>query len=450
MADQIVQLISEGLYSPQDVFVLAGSIKSSLNPARLLENALIERGIPCYFPTSEERIPDEDLLENKVVFSTFHQAKGRERAVVIIYGFDAAYFKYYGQGMDHHVCPETLYVGATRAKDRLYLLQSESAGPLPFLRLADASAEIVRVRCIRDGKDRDAAKDGSPPLANSIHTDSVTSVTRFLKESVLYHLTALVADLFEEEVGETFKVNIPSKIDSSVGCEDVSDINGLMTLAIFEARHTRSGMSTVETDIRNKYEDLVRNNTHLYIRRACEELPARLETVPDYLKAGVLYSSIVEQVYNRIKQIERFDWLSEDDLKPCFDVLKPHIHTDTIFEQYVEIESQLFSEFGKIVLSGRMDAVNEDCVWEIKCVDTVTIEHFLQVVLYAWIWKHAYVMKYGPREFRLLNVRTGQQFRLNTASHNLEEVVHIVFENKWGKVPKMSDEEFLAACKCYK
>jgi hypothetical protein len=157
----------------------------------------------------------------------------------------------------------------------------------------------------------------------------------------------------------------------------------------------------------------------------------------------------VEQLYNRIKQIEKYDWLTEDAVESCFAALRPHLRVDTIFEQTAEIQTPMFSEFGTICLEGRMDAVNEDCIWEIKCVDTVTTEHFLQLVLYAWIWKHTSVMKYGPREFRLLNIRTGQQFRLNTASHNLEEAVYIIFQNKWGKKPRLSDEEFIAACRSY-
>jgi hypothetical protein len=93
-----------------------------------------------------------------------------------------------------------------------------------------------------------------------------------------------------------------------------------------------------------------------------------------------------------------------------------------------------------------LDAVNDDCIWEIKCVDTLAVEHFVQVALYAWIWRKAYAEEYGGREFRIVNVRTGQILRMKE-SHLLEELVQLVFANKWAERPVWTDAEFLEHCK---
>ena len=37
---------------------------------------------------------DDKVITNKIVFTTYHQAKGRERTVVVLYNFDDSYFKF--------------------------------------------------------------------------------------------------------------------------------------------------------------------------------------------------------------------------------------------------------------------------------------------------------------------------------------------------------------------
>lgn len=75
-----------------DLFILAPSVKSEKSPVRQLANKLTERGIPIYVPTSDEEKLDDDLLRGKIVFSTFHQVKGLERPIVLVFNFDVSYF----------------------------------------------------------------------------------------------------------------------------------------------------------------------------------------------------------------------------------------------------------------------------------------------------------------------------------------------------------------------
>ena len=282
-------------------------------------------------------------------------------------------------------------------------------------------------------------------VGNKLHVDTVTNLTRFLGESALYALNAIVGEIFVEESPESYTVPIPAKVESRIGWEEVSDINGLVIPAMYEARNCspKWHTSTIEIDVRRRYDTFVANETHGFLRRACETLPDPVRSVEEFLRMGVLYNSVVEKVFNRIQQIDRYDWLTEEMVTRCFGPLTA-LNAETIFEQEVEITE--CGEFGRIQLSGRLDAVNDDCIWEIKCVDTLAVEHFVQVALYAWIWRKAYMEEYGSRTFRIVNVRTGQILRL-TESHLLEEAVQLVFANKWAERPLLSDTEFLDHCK---
>jgi ATP-dependent exoDNAse (exonuclease V) beta subunit (contains helicase and exonuclease domains) len=69
--------LSKG-YSPSDIFILAPSIRGNKNPIKKLENLIISglNKIQVYIPTSDEEKLDDDVIKNKLVFSSFHQVKG--------------------------------------------------------------------------------------------------------------------------------------------------------------------------------------------------------------------------------------------------------------------------------------------------------------------------------------------------------------------------------------
>jgi superfamily I DNA/RNA helicase len=82
-------------YKPHDIFILTPSLKGK--HTKWLENILVKQGVPCYYPTSEDTRLDDEIIDGKVVFCTFHQAKGRERKCVIVYHFDLSYFTFYAR-----------------------------------------------------------------------------------------------------------------------------------------------------------------------------------------------------------------------------------------------------------------------------------------------------------------------------------------------------------------
>ena len=122
-------------YKPSDIFVLAPSVKSIKSPVRQLENK-IKREMPdvmVYVPTSDDEKLDEELLEGKIIFSTFHQTKGLERKVVIIFNFDNSYFEFYKKDANPCICSNELYVATTRGIDHLTLFHHYNNEYLHFI-----------------------------------------------------------------------------------------------------------------------------------------------------------------------------------------------------------------------------------------------------------------------------------------------------------------------------
>lgn len=59
-------------YKYEDFFILAPSIKNTISPVGKLSNILSSNNIPLFYPGSDEEKIDEDVIKNKIVFSTFH------------------------------------------------------------------------------------------------------------------------------------------------------------------------------------------------------------------------------------------------------------------------------------------------------------------------------------------------------------------------------------------
>lgn len=459
LCEKLVALVHSGAVSAGDIFVLAPSIKNSAAPSRLLENRLVGAGLPCYYPVSDEAQLDEEIIEGKVVFSTFHQSKGRERKLVIVYGFDNSYFKIYNSEANPLVCPEPLYVATTRARERLILLQGVKEEPLPFLQCDVSSLPSVVVEYYHTPPApskpepgilsyfglKDTTIPAKPPAsAPKKHKTTPTALTAYLKESNIALLTVLVGQVFSSERGATYMVDIPSKITFDGGnCEDVSDINGIAIPAIYEAR--LHGTSTIERIVRQKYEDM--RDEHPFLRDAYKRLGTDIRTGSAFLQLTIMYISFVEHIYNKLTQITHHNWLTGSIVSQCFQVLGDYITEEATFEEAVMYTINEFPEFGSVCLEGRIDAFDKTTLFEIKCVDALTLEHKLQLLIYAWIWKKNYEDTYGERDFKMINARTGEVLVLDGDSMLLDEAVYILLKNKFSKTDPVDDAQFVESCR---
>ena len=429
---------------PDDIFVLAASIKGAKTPVRMLENALASQGIPCYYPVSDDKTIDDEIIEGKVVFSTFHQAKGRERKIVIVYGFDETYFKYYGEGYNPLVCPETLYVATTRAKERLILLQSNREAPLPFLKRT--VSEMAWLPYI--------SVDGVPKVVRTVltagdkqHNVTPTELVRYLNEPTLKLLDAVAAELYEVEEAASYAVTIPSKVTFDGTVEDVSDINGIAVPAMYESLHLDEDEEcTIEAYTRDCYEAMCRDNEHPFLQRAYKQLGKTIKTAKGFVRLTVMYVSLVEKLYHKMNQITHHNWITNDMMDGCFEALDKHIPEDAAYEREVRHKTKAFPEYGDIVVTGRLDVLGDEVVLELKCVDALLLEHKMQLVVYAWLWREECLALQGSRVFKLVNMRTGETLRLKASSPLIDEAMRILMDNKYTKVPEVSDEVFVARC----
>jgi len=458
MVNWIKELLSKG-YKPDDIFILAPTIKGTdNNPIKRLENELVNVNIPVYYSRSDDDGLDEEIIKNKVTFTTFHQSKGRERKIVIIYGFDSSYMDFFKKNADPNICPSELYVAVTRAKEILILIDNESKNPLPFLKLNyNEMKKHPYINFIGLPRSNNIIVQESNSTLENVHWISITELIKYISENTMKYLIPLVEDVFKEidkpKSKNTADVILSVKMDNGL-TEDVSSLNGLVIPQLYEEK-------IKGTNFLNKY---INENMDIHdttIKLIIDKLNEVRHMIKNNLKIsasllmGNIYIAFEEKIHSKLKQTLKYDWLQNSDLDICFKNLERYVLPDVEFEvglfDKVNNNGKCFyshvtNKFGIIKISSRADAIDSENLFEFKCTSKLQIEHELQLVGYAWLWKKTLGIDQPLKKFMLLNIRTGECREMIYKDYEIETIMSLLFENKFAEKETKKDEEFINHC----
>ena len=381
-------------YKPEEIFILAPSVKNEKSPVRQLENLIKKnlKNVPVYVPVSDEEKLDEQVLKNKLVFSTFHQAKGLERKVVFVYGFDDSYFKFFKKDKDPKVCPNELYVATTRALEHLVIIHGITNDYLPFLNknLLDKYTTVI--------------KDGELQLQRQKVTKTyevtVTDLIKHLPVDVLNNCIEYLNITKVKAKGD--KIPIPFKSEQLQGYESIGEITGTAIPSYLQYK-TSGTMSIYKESLQysreNEIDDIDTNSPdfidsdesdcEIKISHSKYDLekinlaklkPDELLYIANYYcakKSGFLY---------KIYQISNYDWLSQENLDRSYDrLVQLGIGKKAKYEQYFEISK--LSELLDRRLYGYIDCIDGNNIYEFKCVSKLENEHYLQLAVYMFLYE---------------------------------------------------------------
>jgi len=453
-----------GLY-PQDVAVLHATVKSEKSMVKLLENMLVHAGIPCFVPTNETISIDKTVIENKVVFASFHQMKGRERKWVVVCGFDENYFNYYCRDISRALCPSTLYVAATRAIDRLIVL--EVGEPLTFLRKTHADmveSEYVDFRGVPQGVVDIVSTQGDGPLGGDDTLKlTVTGLLKFLDSALLSRLTELMdKHLFVVDESEEGRkdVKVPNVTASEYRgrklTEEVYDLNGHALPAMYQEKY--HGTNAIKQEVMAFLE---RNTKNVFYRGILSEVDWAEPSIEDHLRIVNVYVAMKENLLFKAAQITDYTWLEKPVVDAIFENMDRRIERpeSLLFEQVIATRDEsvtdyqridrfvvhrLGADFPKVRFEARVDAMSPDVLWEFKCTAVLEAEHRLQLLLYAWIYRKTVgKKKTDMMKFRLMNIRTGETHTLNYEAEWVDQIVEELLRSKYRRGERWTDAEFL-------
>ena len=423
-------------YDINEVYILTPSIVSSRIPIKKLENyiSIHHKQIKIYIPKSENDYVNDEVNRNKIVMTNYHKVKGSEKQLVIVFGFDESYFKFYTDETDPtDKITNPMLVGITRADTELILIHDHNENPLPFIKMS-----------VDELKKKDYCKVVDIE-SNSIHIKkrekpyeiSVTKLTNHLSQDNELLLCPLInSGIFKQNSEAITNFKIPSDISIGNTTEGVSHLNGVAIPAYYE--YLRNNQSSII--------DLIKTNKIKggLIRREFYRLPKSLDDfkLKDYLGLANIRESISSGTLSNLNQIRNYDWLKPHHFNKC------KSNMDKVFgDQRLEFETSLslimnHNKYGKIELIGSLDvSTNEDNIYELKCNDSLTITNKLQLIVYAFMWKKLYPNDH--KRFYLFNIRTSEILELDTDRDENDEIMEILIKNKIEKYETISDEEFI-------
>lgn len=378
-------------YKPNDIFILAPSIKSGNSPVRQLENK-IKREMPnvmVYVPTNDDEKLDEELLEGKIIFSTFHQTKGLERKVVIIFNFDNSYFEFYKKDANPCICSNELYVATTRGIEHLTLFHHYENEYLHFIDKTN-----IQLYCYFE-EIKMFIKSKNQPLKN-IDT-SITDIIKFLPQNIIDKCFNEL-EIIQNSKYIMNKINIPLKITNDETTESISEITGIAIPSMFELK-LKNKISIYELLIKTNFEKNVINNgnneclfqLHNKLKQKkynINDINIQNLTSEELLYLSNCWNTLKNGYLFKIYQITNYDWLKEKKLNECINRLTElNISKKSSFEYNLEIENE--TELLNRKLNGFIDCIDNEnnIVYEFKCVQKLEKEHYLQLALYMYMYE---------------------------------------------------------------
>ena len=477
-------------YRPADIYILAPSLRTAknLSPVRRLENRLVREGIPCFVPTSDDVDVRGEVTQGKVVFSTFHQVKGSERRVVLVFNFDATYYDYFARDESKDKCPNTVYVALSRAIERLSVLHHYENPHFPTVdrKILETHPQIdyLETKTLSKkriyGKDEGREREIKTPIDNLLrHLDTSTL------EKALSYLSYKIS---RDDGGNYRLLNIPETVETQLsgsglggrriggggssingamtsGSESVADITGIAIPAAYEIASNRS--SSILKWIHEESQRLAPDHY-----KSVGEIGKKLKqglglSPPELLYLANVYQSIETGWTSKLAQITKYDWLSEEDLTEATGRLQSEVlgveagvsvgePGDQRLEFEVATERCLLgrSLMGRIDLissppggdSGgggagtRLTGGSQGQTWyELKCLSSLESEHILKLAILAWT-KYARV---GQTRLVVFNILNGEKAVIEVTD-SIGDLVYYLVNNKYKQVGELSDSEFRA------
>lgn len=472
---EIIKLFESGV-KPNDIFVLGPSVKGDRSNIRRLENKLVERGIPCHVPMLESSDIDQRVIQGKVVFSTFHSVKGRQRKHVFVVGFDHSYFKFYARNLSRNVCPNTIYVACTRAQNGLYVLENDTSPkdrPIDFMKMSHVEMKEKPYIKFRGIQKTLFEKEEEEEIYTSVKI-TPTDLIKFIPEEAYQEICVLLENMFEKENSAHYNIDLPSLIETKHGYfEEISDLNGVAISSLYYD-HLRSiwkGSRIDKTEDSMLYQliemnkENIKERKKLFLQDKIHALPENIENINTYLFMANINQAITESLYFKLKQIDNdeYNWLNEDHVDACMQQYKQIVSVDCqnespMIEEYIihsgdEVGHKNIDKFTKKFIpekdfrfSARADIITENILWELKCCSSITTDHMLQLAIYAWLWKMKYPENKKQVQCKLFNVKNGELWKMNIEMENLNKIMELLLTYKYKQILPKHDELFLQDC----
>ncbi len=460
-------------YTPSDIFILGPSIKApQLLPngnidtrkypttSQCLVWSLLRYGIQykgkplkIFVPSFDDAALDDDIIADKIVFCTFHRSKGLERKVVFILGFDESYEKFYNKNGEPGKCSNPMYVAITRSAEHLILLHHFTRTPLSFIESIDDIKPYVTFMENKKLK-IEPIKKSSENLKIVFPSD----ITRHVRSEYIINMCEMFKSTNVRPIQT--EIVLPNKHKDDDNAEFVAEINSYLISLLHNMFVVKDEKMLLKNrlDLDGKpykldseiieAEDYLFSCFEKYGKTDISNINCSPYSIISKLVKYCTYCCGINNGYlHKFKQIKNFNWMKKENAIRLLSRLDKVLSTNCEFETKTSVSFKLFDElrtsYAEVVMHGRTDIIDNDkkIVWEIKCVQALKDEHFIQLALYKYM--HMRNLKYVGYKYYLFNIRTGEVHKIDATLDQLVDMVRYIVDKKYTPETMDNDENFI-------
>jgi len=469
--DMIKHFLSVG-YTPRDIFILGPSVKAP----QLLPNGNIDftkypstsqclawsllkhniqydgKPLKIFVPSFDDAAIDDDIVADKIVFCTFHRSKGLERKVVFILGFDESYEKFYNKNGEPGKCSNPMYVAITRSSEHLILLHHYTKAPLSFI---ESIEDIKPYVTFMENKKLKLDERVSDSLQRFVFP---SDITRHVRNEYIINTREMFKSTKLRPIQTEIILTNKQKDDDNA--EFVAEINSyLISLLhnVFVAKDEKMLLKNrlnvngepykLDKEI-TEAEDYLFECFSKYTKADIPNVDCKpYSIIPKLIKYCTYCCGINNGYLHKFKQIKRFNWMKKENAIRLLSRLDKVLSTNCEFETKTSVSFKMFDElrtsYAEVTMYGRTDIIDNDkkIVWEIKCVQALKDEHFIQLALYKYM--HMRNLKYAGYKYYLFNIRTGEVYKIDATLDQLVDMVRYIVDKKYTPEILDNDENFI-------
>lgn len=434
--DQITELYNNGI-NVNDIMILCYSIKSP-SVVKCVNEIKKITTFDVYVPMNDDYPINRDCCKDKILISSIHQSKGIERDYVFVFQFDTSYcyaFKEYLTELNN-----LYYVGLTRAKKKLFVFIRDINvydmifEPFPFLTLTESDYVIYH--------NKNKIKKHLELTENMIcnkNYKSVVELCKFIKSDDVEKLNKLLT--IRKLSTKRIDIDIPAIINS----EEVSEISGLAVTAMMGIKYDQNVIDSCKViqkcickfknniftlnntqycDISDILGNVVDMNIHQFLK---------LMTFKDYANNEANQRGFAHKPLQLGQS--GFNWISDEDVKTMisateYNLQKYNLSLNGRYEKAIKgilhefnnsktlwrKEHILNNVYNIAGLNGRIDLISNNTIIEFKVVDELTIHHYCQAIVYAFMNNQSKCILY--------NIKTGEM--VEVSCNNEIDVMNIL------------------------
>ena len=417
-------------YRPGEVFVLGHSLVCAGMrdpPIKSFANRLAEQGVPLHYPKPSEPAPSGSDAAGKVLFSTLHKSKGRERSLVVLFGFDGSWFesKAGAEYAGTTCCPNEWGVALTRNCEQLVMVADIDAEPLPYASW-DNSDDLYDLVELGKARERKPRKDTS-------RNATEMQVSSLLSHQPSHDMKIAFQGLRITEMSSLPKARMPTVVRGRFGLdEDVTDVVE-KTIGMW-AEFVKTGkvsMGSVD-DIPGASLDIAGSIHRALDGMALEKGSANLARVTEL---ALIKHCLSRKLIHLIKQLpESFDWIMP--------------YKEDVFEIAKRLDGSFFDvnleqEIADVVLKGTAEVISKSgnvtiVNYRSNIDDSQCIEAAILSIL------HSSTTPVKPAH--IVNAKTGKRLCVELGDGFHSALSNLIRNKSENGSLKKSDDQFIAQC----